>query len=72
MCCHFVRLKSVIFLKYNLEAILSNFIPVIISSHTAYTTTSYILSNSLHGKTSYMLTAVHVAAFLWHNKLEKP
>ena len=29
MCCYFIKLKSVIFLKFNLEAILSNFIPII-------------------------------------------
>ena len=34
MCCHFVKFKSVIFLKCNLEAILSNYIPVTISGHT--------------------------------------
>ena len=34
--CYFVKFKSVIFLKRNLEAISSNFISAIISSHTVY------------------------------------
>ena len=33
-CCHFVKLKSVIFLFCNLEAISSNFIPIKFSGHT--------------------------------------
>ena len=33
-CCHFVKLKSVIFLFCNLEAISLNFIPVKFSGHT--------------------------------------
>ena len=33
-CCHFVKLKLSYFLKCNLEAISSDFIPIIVSSHT--------------------------------------
>ena len=48
LTAHFVKLKSVIFLLCNLEAILSNFIPIKFSGHTVlYASYTILLLNVL-------------------------